>query len=83
MGQCKYSCTHFNHHTVGERRSSPTQGVELMEEEKDTGHKWGSSRPPALRQGKQLLLPHCIRGWMDSGTYLVSNYNFLIAQPVA
>jgi len=77
------SCTHFNLHTEGEGRSSPSQGVEPMEEEKDTGGKWGPSRPPALRQGKQLPLPHCIRSWMDCGTCLVSNHIFLIVQPVA
>jgi hypothetical protein len=76
-------CTHFNLHAEGEGRSSPTQGVEPMEEEKDTGGKWGSSRPPALRQEKQLPLPQCIRGWMGSGTWLVSNHNSLIVQPVA
>lgn len=56
------SCMHFNLHTEGEGSSSPTQVVEPMEEERNTGGKWGSSRPPALRQGKQLPLPHCIRG---------------------
>jgi hypothetical protein len=38
-----------------------------MEEEKDAGGEWSSSSPPALHEGKQVPLTHCIRGWMKSG----------------
>jgi hypothetical protein len=54
-----------------------------MEEEKDAGDEWSSSSPPALHQGKQVPLTHCIRGWMKSGACLVLNHNSLIVYPVA